>query len=143
MKRTAADIRKSELAMIHMAKAQLGMDDDTYRSMLENVTKTSSNPGKRSAADLDDADRKKVIEHLKAKGFKVSKKGVRTMRPAPDKAELIAKIRAQLITADNKPDSYADGMAKRMFKVDRYEWCNPDQLHKIVQALAVDARRKA
>lgn len=138
MKRTASDIRKSELAMIHMAKAKLGLDDDTYRAMLESLT------GKTSAADLDFAGRKKVIDHLKASGFKpTSKPGVRTMRPAKDKQDLIAKIRAQLIAAGNKPDSYADGMAKRMFKVDRYEWCAAEQLHKIVQALAVDARRKA
>ena len=40
-------LRNQRLAAIHMGKAHLGMDDDTYRDMLEQIG------GCRSAKDLD------------------------------------------------------------------------------------------
>ena len=36
-----------------------------------------------------------------------------------------------------------DGMALRMFKVERVEWLDPQQLQKVVAALTYDARRHA
>ena len=129
----SADIRKRELAQIHVAKAQLGLDDDTYRAMLWTVARV------KSAAELDWAGRKKVLDHLKAGGFKIKSKS----RPAPaaSKAVLVAKIRAQLIALGNKPDAYADGMARHMFHIQRFEWCWPSQLGKIIAALAIQQHR--
>lgn len=131
--KTALDIRKRELAQIHVAKSQLGLDDDTYRAMLWTVARV------KSAADLDWAGRKKVLDHLKAKGFKIKS------RPAPavNKVDLVAKIRAQLIACGNNPDSYADGIARHMFGIERFEWCDPAQLRKIVAALAYQQKRAA
>ena len=125
--------------MIHMAATQLGMDtadqneNSEYRSMLWTVARV------RSSALLDFAGRKKVIDHLKDCGAKL-----RTPRPAPtgDKAPLVGKIRAQLIALGNKPDAYADGMARKMFGVDRVEWCTPEQLVKIVSALNYSLKRQ-
>lgn len=131
---TAADIRKRELAAIHVAKAQLGMDDDTYRAMLENMT------GKRSAADLDWRGRKKVLDYLKFKGF--SHQSKRRADPAMHKADLVSKIKAQLMSfTPSRSDFYADGIAMKMFGVERYTWCEPHQLHKIVAALAYAQKR--
>jgi len=56
--------RTTELAQIHIAKKQLGMDDDTYRAMLQNIT------GKDSSKDMDITDRYRVLAHLKKVGFK-------------------------------------------------------------------------
>lgn len=132
---TAPDLRKRELAMIHLAKAQLGMNDDTYRAMLWTVARV------KSAADLDWAGRKQVLDHCKAKGWKNASKH----RPAPakSKAALVAKIRALLIAAGNRPDTYADGMARRMFGLARFDWCTHQQLGKLIAALAIDGRRNA
>lgn len=132
---TAPDIRKRELAQIHIGRQQLGLDDDTYRAMLWTVARV------RSAADLDWRGRKLVLDHLKAKGFAIKSKA--RPRPAPGKAALVAKIRALLIAAGNKPDAYADGMAKKMFGSERYEWCDADQLRRIVAALEYHRRRHA
>jgi hypothetical protein len=35
------------------------------------------------------------------------------------------------------PDAYADGIAKRMYKVDRFEWCDKRQLLGVLTALKV------
>jgi hypothetical protein len=34
-----------------------------------------------------------------------------------------------------KTEAYADAIARRMFHVDAYRWCDPEQLHKIIAAL--------
>ncbi|MFV2949690.1 phage protein GemA/Gp16 family protein, partial [Pseudomonas japonica] len=65
-------------------------------------------------------------------------------RPAPNPSDerkaLIGKIEAQLTEAA-RPWAYADAMAVRMFQVERVEWCDPEQLRRLVAALAYDARR--
>lgn len=61
----APDLRKRELAAIHIARQQLGMDDGTYRDMLWTVARV------RSAADLDFAGRQRVLDHLSSRGAKI------------------------------------------------------------------------
>lgn len=125
------DKRCRELAQIHIAKAQLGFDDETYRNMLWTVGRV------RSSAELDHAGRASVLTHLKASGFKPKQSGFSTQAPknAPaSKTALISKIGA-LLTVLAKPWEYADGMAVKMFKVQKIIWCTPQQLHKMVAAL--------
>lgn len=65
----AADaIRKRELGLIHMAKAQLGLTREDYEHVLREVT------GKTSAADLDAAGRDKLLKRFKERGFVVKAK---------------------------------------------------------------------
>ena len=67
-------------------------------------------------------------------------------RPAnmhdPGKGPLLKKIEALLAEA-NRPWKYANRMAERMTmnKVKRVQWCSPRELHKIVAALMIDAKR--
>lgn len=134
--KTADQLRKAELAQIHIAKVQLALDDDTYRALLLQVT------GKTSSKDLTWQGRKALLDHFKKLGFKVKAKKAERSAPVvkKDKASLIAKIEAQLAEAQ-RPWSYADGMAKRICKVDRIEWCDATQLMKIIAALNYDAQR--
>ncbi|OJF91720.1 hypothetical protein AX761_21965 [Rhizobium sp. 58] len=53
----------SSIAAIHVAKKQLGLDDDTYRAKLRVVT------GKTSVKDMTEAERQKVISALRKDGF--------------------------------------------------------------------------
>lgn len=131
---TVHDLRRRELAAIHIGAQQIGMGDDGYRDMLWAVARV------RSAKDLDDAGRKHVLDHLRACGARFKRNG-RT-QPAEGKAGLVGKIRAMLEQAQ-RPDAYADGMAKRMFHVERFEWCTEDQLRRLVAALNYDAKRRA
>jgi phage gp16-like protein len=140
MSKLARDHRHSDLAKIHLAKKFLGMSDEDYRAMLWTQGRVDS------AADLDHAGRQRVLDHLKACGFKPApaKKANRPTRPtpAPEKLKLVRRIRAQLISLDHLPDTYADGIAHQMFGLQFYEWGTPDQLHAITAALAVEQRKK-
>jgi phage gp16-like protein len=139
--------RRKDLATIHMAATQLGMDtadrneESAYRSMLWTVARV------RSSAALDWAGRKKVIDHLKACGFKPTSKN--TGKPANVKPELIplmSKIGALL--ADMKlPWAYAAAIAKKQTGaqgkgIDRLEWLNAQQLHDVVTALVLRQKRQ-
>lgn len=136
------DTRRRELAAIHIAKKDLGLDDDTYRDMLFAVARV------RSSADLDQGGRTAVIEHLRKSGFAKKRPQLgaaeRVNKPAvaADCQSLVDKLEAQL-TAAALPWAYAEAMAARMFRVERLEWCRPEQLRKIVAALEYARRRKA
>uniref|UniRef100_UPI000B0306D7 phage protein GemA/Gp16 family protein n=1 Tax=Pseudomonas sp. GTC 16482 TaxID=1661693 RepID=UPI000B0306D7 len=69
-----------------------------------------------------------------------SQQGRGKPKPAADKAKLVGKIEAQLAEA-GRPWEYGDGLAKRLYKVERLEWLDAKQLSGVVAALAKDAKR--
>ncbi len=127
----------ANLAKIHIAKKQLGMDDATYRAML------LTHGGVSSSKDLTLIGAAKVLAHLERCGFKPtsSKAGKRPVT-TPDRAALTGKVEAQLANT-GRPWTYVDGMAQRMFKVDKFSWLDAEQMMKIVASLAYDAKRRA
>lgn len=56
--------RNKLLGKIHIAKKELGLDDDTYRSIIRQAV------GKESAAKCTERQLVKIIELLRAKGWK-------------------------------------------------------------------------
>lgn len=56
--------RRALLAKVHLGKKHLAMDEDAYRAMLARICKVDS------AAKANDRDLVKVIEEMKAKGFR-------------------------------------------------------------------------
>jgi phage gp16-like protein len=131
------DMRRRELAAIHLAKKTLGMDDETYRQMLHGVT------GKSSAADLTGDQRRMVLDYMRRLGA-AKKEGHHPGRPRNlDREPLLQKIQAQL--ADMKLSwAYADSIAKRQCGIDKVSWVrSPDQLRGIVAALTVEQEKRA
>ncbi|HSX60231.1 MAG TPA: regulatory protein GemA [Tahibacter sp.] len=139
---TGKDPRKTDLARIHMLSAQLKLDDDTYRMLLERVT------GSRSSKDLDETQRRDVLRELSRLAGDGDRGAAQTALPdAPKRvrAELramIGKVSA-LLTERKLGWSYAHGLAQRMFQTQRIEWLRADQLHKVVAALSYDHARRA
>lgn len=60
----------SALAAIHVAKKQLGLDDDTARDLYARVT------GKRSLRDMNAGEQDRVVQELRRQGFKPAEKGL-------------------------------------------------------------------
>jgi phage gp16-like protein len=137
---TPAAPRANGLAQIHIAKKQLGLDDDTYRAMLWAVARV------RSSKDLDHAGRMRVLDHLKRCGFKPKAPAKphagrpRNMDSA-SRGPLLGKIEAHLLSM-GRPWAYAHAMAQRMHGIADVSFCHEEQLYKIVQALEVDKRRR-
>lgn len=148
----APDHRRREIATIHILAAQLGMDTKDknpgceYRAMLYAVTQDD----RRSTSVMDYAQRKRVIDHLVARGARIAPaKRPRAPDPlwawvnnaAPAKRAMLRKIAVMLREAEREK-GYVDAIARTMFKIDRVEFCAPDQLHRIVKALVYDQRRR-
>lgn len=136
---TRAQTRQGLIAKIHIAKKALGMDDDGYREFLFNQT------GKRSAKDCTEIELDRCIAQMKRMGFvpQAAGKGKRptTARRNWSRASVMAKITAQLATR-GLHWNYAHGMGRRMFKKERLEWLDDEQLHKVMIALQVDQNRR-
>ena len=137
------DARRAELAKIHIAMKQLGLDRDTYEAMLWTIARV------RSAGDLNAEGRHQVLEHLKSRGFTpvkravkpAAKLGVKPQVPADRQAQ-VSKIEALLADA-GRPWEYVETMAKRMCRVDALRFCTAEQLGKLIAALVIDQRRRA
>lgn len=80
--------RSNAIQIIHIAKDQLALDDDTYRSLLGAVV-----PGKSSCRDMTISELQNVIKALEAKGFK-SKHQRRSKRRMSAPSDVSLKIRA-------------------------------------------------
>ena len=109
------DTKRREIALIHIAKADLGLDDETYRDVLWTVARV------RSAADLDFAGRNKVLDHFKARGWKPKPKSnewafIKTA--AASRQPLLRKICAVCIDM-GVGVAYAEGVARRQHKIER------------------------
>lgn len=131
--------RNLQLSKIHIAKKDLGLDDETYRALLARVA------GVRSAKDLNPRQIGAVLAEFSRLGWEsapAKKHGRKAPTAAPDRVKLVCKIEAFLAEA-KRSWAYADGMAMRMFQVERVEWLDPAQLQKMVAALTYDARRHA
>lgn len=141
--RPRRDERRIQLGRIHMAKkwaeGMLGMDDESYRSLLRRVT------GKSSSADMTAEQRNLVIAEFARLGFKVERqesfRRIHAGRPKGNLSEQLEKVEA-LLTDAKRPWAYAHSMARRMYRADRVEWCRPEQLQGVIAALTYDARRR-
>lgn len=123
-------------AKIHVAKTQLGLDDDTYRALLRRET------GKDSCAAMNLRELEKVLSAMVRQGFQPTRPNP-GRRPSPRGSAdaMIRKVEALLL--DNGLTwAYAHGMAKRMFGVDQVHWLPDAKLHKLVAALQIYANRR-
>lgn len=131
----AADAQRREIQLIHVACQKISMDDETYRNLLLDRFKVSS------SKDLNEYQRRQLLDHFKTLGFKVVSKHVKpTIKP--ELQALLDKIEALL--ADMKlPWAYLTAhkpgqlsMLKRLAGVDQVSWANADGLRAIITALA-------
>ena len=80
------------IQLIHIAKGQLGLDDDTYRAALFGAA------GKTSCSQMSIPELNQVLEHFKKAGFKTKAKRRLSPKSDPKQFGEINKIRAIWIT---------------------------------------------
>jgi len=140
------DPRQSLIRLIHVAKRDLALDDDTYRTMLLTVT------GKDSSAGLSIPQLERVLAHMKAHGFKVRHKSPpdrpRNSRHSPGGlSRPIAqdaqskKIRALWLSLHDM-GAVRDGSeaalaayVKRITHIDALQWLDADQASLVIETL--------
>ena len=118
-------------AQIHIAKTQLGMDDDTYRAVLKSAT------GKTSCADMGVIDLNKALQAFKDRGFKSKPPRKKTTATLTDK--LIAQWRAMgdegivRDASDAALRSYVSRQTAGTFKAPQF--CDNHTTIKLIEAL--------
>lgn len=127
--------RKSLLAKIHIAKKVLGLDDASYRAILERLT------DHESAADCTVPQLVRVVAHMRKIGWQEpAKKPFRRKPVVPEAAGYVNKIEALLAEA-KRPWSYAVTIGRNMYGAEKLEWLTPEQVRGVLAALIRDAAR--
>ena len=135
MAKPANNLRTRELAQIHIAKKQLGLDDDTYRAVLFTVGRV------HSAADLDYHGRQAVLRHFKSRGWKNKPaRKAKTSRPlaSDDQSKMIRGIWLELHAKGAVNDSSEAALAsyvKRITNVDALQWLTTAQASRVIETL--------
>jgi phage gp16-like protein len=131
-----SDARRAAIAKVKIAQKELGLDDDTYRDVLEAVT------GKRSAADCTDAQLARVLEHFASKGFKAksSTKGAAD-HPAAKKARALWISLHQLGAVRDPSERALEAFARRQLGCARLQWADQGLTYKLIEALKAMAER--
>lgn len=130
----------STIAAIHVAKKQLGLDEDTYRAKLSNIT------GKSSAKDMTEAERQKVLTVFRNEGFEASSR-------APQKGlqgKFAKKLQALWIAGFNlgiindRTDAALLAFVKRQTGLDHTRFLHyADDARAAIEALKGWLRREA
>lgn len=135
--------RRALLAKVHIAKKQLGLPDDAYRTVI-----ASNFPGKESAKKLTDRELRSLIEHFKTRGWNDQGRGKR--KPGSDyrtesKRPMVRKIYVLwAILRDNgrvsakRPDGFVARQTKTADRPDgvaNTEWLEDDEAWQVIEAL--------
>lgn len=144
-----ADSKRQRLIkLIHVARRELHMDEDSYRQMLANIPVLE---GATSIKDLTVPKLHAVLELLKSKGFKVVPKGKKPANPGRKLADdgqskLIRHLWLTLYEAGKVRDSSEKAMASyvcRIAKVEALQWLDTASASKVIETLKKWGNRNA
>lgn len=126
-------MKSKYIKLIHIAKKQLGLDDETYRHLLLKVTK------KTSTKDMTVLELEKVLNNLKLKGFKVksSKKTgkITATEPVHKKIRSLWLELADAGEVKNRSEKAINSYVKRIVGVEVMDWLNTAQAMKVIESL--------
>lgn len=130
--------RRMLIAKVHVARKELGLDEDTYRGALVLVTGDKS---KDSAKKCTEHELVAVLDHFKLRGF--------TAKPRPGVAnhKVAAKARAlwislaQLGAVKNRSDQALEAFAARQLGCERFQWARQSDGYRLIEALKAMAER--
>lgn len=134
----------SSIAAIHVAKKQLGLDDDTYRAKLANIT------GKSSVKDMSEAERQKVLTVFRNEGFTPAGGARRPSGALKLTGKYAKKLQALWIAGHNlgivrdSDDAALVAFVKRQTGIEHERWLRyPDDARKVIEALKGWLQREA
>lgn len=130
----------STFAAIHVAKKQLGLDEDTYRATLVRVT------GKDSTRAMSEAERQRVVEEFRKRGFTKASKGARARLEGRFAKKLQALWIAgwNLGVVANRDDDALIAFAKRQTGIDHVRFLrDAGDADKVIEALKSWLAREA
>lgn len=131
------------IQLIHIARSDLQMDEDTYRQMLQGLT------GKASTKWMDNTQLNRVLESMKKKGFRIKPAGKAKSDLPLDNHPQSKKIRAlwlEMAAAGTVRDSSEQALAlwvKRETGISALRWLSNEQASSVIEKLKKWQRRAA
>lgn len=133
---------------VQIARKDLGLREDDYRSILERLT------GKTSSAACSDAELGRVLDEFKAKGWtpKVvaggkARTGTAPIPNRPADHPSARKARALWLSLWNlgevrdPSEAALEAFARRQLGVDRLQWADQGTTYKLIEALKAIGQR--
>jgi hypothetical protein len=130
--RSVEEMRRRDLAFIHVAKKQLGLAEDTYRALVSRFSDNRTD----SAGELRVAERIKLMDHLRAAGAGVMQKG-----RGGDGRDQASKLRAlwrslyQLGEVEQSGDDALAAFVMRQTGIEALRWNRSADLNKGIESL--------
>tara|TARA_R110002072_G_scaffold302699_1_gene487417 strand:+ start:8430 stop:8858 length:429 start_codon:yes stop_codon:yes gene_type:complete len=137
--------RNATLAKIHIAKKELGLDDDVYKAKLMQIT------GKDSAAKMNREEHDQVLRQFENDGWKKRHAKKVGNYKKPSKRADVRKIFALwwglyksgcLDCSKANIRSALNVFVKNMFDVDDPEWLSEKETSAVIEALKSMKKRK-
>ncbi|MHA7915536.1 gp16 family protein [Alloalcanivorax xenomutans] len=134
MSGSAADIRRRELAQIHIARKELGMDEETYRLMLHDTA------GVTSSADLTPWDRSKVLARMRKLGWqpKTARRPRRRITAQTPQDRMIRGLWLELADLGAVRDRSEGALGRyvaRQTGIDAQNWISGEQAEQVIESL--------
>lgn len=134
-------IGAAKISLVHVAKTQLGMDDEAYRAMLSRVT------GVQSSRDLDERGFLAVMWEFERYGFMrgaVPVKRVARREGGPTEAQWRSmETLAKIVGNDDLPGPRFVQWMKARGKVSHPQFLDASGVQPVIAALTNWSRRKA
>jgi len=127
--------RRAMEAKIHVARKQMDMDPDDYRQIMLDAT------GKISMKDCSDADLGKLLDRLKAKGFRPIPRKKVAQHPMARKARAMWISLYHLGVVHNQAEDALEAFACQQLKCERMVWARQSDSEKLIGALRSMAER--
>lgn len=121
--------RRGLLALVHCARKDLALSEDTYRAMLQNIG------GAESSRDLSDVDLGRVVDHLKRLGWKPKSGGKHGSTPVVRKIWALWTDLEKRGALKNPTRPALRAYVQRLTGVEEPEWLNPAQARKVIENL--------
>lgn len=133
-------LTKKQITILHVAKAKLGLDEDTYRDALE------ANAGVRSAKNMNYGGFLRVMKHFEKAGFKVQSLKLKAERKSKTRPGMatdaqIKKIKAVWLTLAGSYYTRGQewralrGFLKKRFRVEHENFLNLETAGKVIEAI--------
>jgi Mu-like prophage protein gp16 len=121
--------RNRQLAQVHILKGKLGLSDEVYRDVLQQLT------DKRSASELSTQELARVLAHLKSKQAK-KPKHQHVLDPSEAKVWSLWQQLADAGKVKNRSMTGLMGYVKtHIGRVDHISWLDGAQLHNLIEQL--------
>jgi hypothetical protein len=134
-------VNRPLLAKVHIAKKELGLDDETYRDLICRVT------GRLSAGECNVHELSKVVSEMHRIGWVPKTKKPKSKSPRVRKVWALwgAMCRGGLVRVDGRDARRAAlrAFCERMTGVTDPEWLTPTQASVIIEGLKAWQKRGA